>query len=312
MTRLIVWLLALGAMSIALVGVAYAERSNTDGEVVIATTDPYETYEQGPMYEIVDDTAYEMTPGQRRCDQVLIEPVVTSLRDTGIDAQRSACLRSELSVRLPATILIDTPAFHGEVDGALQFGARTVVREHFELSASLRAVRYVFVQNAVNKATEAQLGPLAIGAAWGTRRGVSAFALAGVIEVPFTRDNLDTTHLTGSLTAITTNRLTRRTTLHARLGFVGARAWSLGGSTGRMAFRAGADLVRRAGERWSLDLGAEIQAGWYDGFDGTTIRLGAQRRFGDHYRGMLGIGLPVGGDERTNAIIDIGVVRDLD
>ena len=39
------------------------------------------------------------------------------------------------------------------------------------------------------------------------------------------------------------------------------RAGSLGGSTGRLAFRAGLDLVRRVGARWSFDLGAEIQAG---------------------------------------------------
>lgn len=245
------------------------------------------------------------------CDNEHIEPVVTSLRDGYIDAQRSAYLRREISVHLPMSALIDTPGFHGEIDGALQLGARFVVGERLELSAGLRAVRYQFVQNAVNQATQASLGPLTVGAAYGRRWGVSAFALAGIIEVPFTRSNLDTTHLTGSLTAITTHRMTRRTTLHTRLGFVGARAWSLGGSTGRMAFRAGADLVRRVGERWSFDLGAEIQAGWYDGFDGTTVRLGAQRRFGRYLRGMVGVGLPVGGDERTNAIIDIGVAADL-
>jgi len=305
---------------IALAGIAYADRrvNNLRDEPTDTGperhVDPYEEFEEGPMFEVVDDRAHEMSPGRRRCDDALIDPVVTPLRDAAIDAQRSACLRSDLSLHLPVTALIDTPGFHGEIDGALQIGGRLVVRDKLELSASVRSVRYAFVQNAVNKATNTQAGPLVLGAAYGRRWGVSAVAIAGALEVPYTRDNLDTAHLTGSLTAITTNRITRQTTLHARLGFVGARAWSLGGSTGRMAFRAGADLVRRVGYRWSFDLGAELQAGWYDGFDGTTVRLGAQRVFGERgrYRGMLGIGLPIGGDERTNAIIDLGVIRDLD
>jgi hypothetical protein len=290
--------------------VAVRERPPRDGAYDPAR-DPYYRYEVGPMFEIVDDVAYEMSRGITRCSDPVIDPVVTSLRDAGIDAQRSACLRSALSVHLPISALIDTPGFHGEIDGALQLGGRYVVGQRLELSASLRAFRYQFVQNAVNIGTGAQLGPLVVGAAYGRRWGVSAVAIAGTLEVPYTRDNLDTAHLSGALTLLATNRLTDRTTLHSRLGFVGMRAWSLGGSTGRMAFRAGADVVRRLGERWSLDLGAEIQAGWYDGFDGTTIRVGAQRRFGRYIRGMLGVGLPVGGDERTNAVIDIGVAGDL-
>lgn len=298
MTRVIVcvWI------AIAHIGVAGAERRlNTLAPDVWLFGDEDE-YDERPRHHHA---------GTRRCDESLIDPVVTPLRDASIDAQRSACLRRELTIHIPLSALIDTPGFHGEIDGALQLGARYAFGEHLELSAALRAARYAFVQTAVNKATELQLGPLSLGAAYGTRRGRSAFAIVGVIEVPFTRDNLATTHLTGSLTAITTNRLTQRATLHGRLGFVGARAWSLGGTTGRSAFRAGADVVRRVGERWSLDVGAEIQAGWYDGFDGTTVRLGAQRRFGEYVRGMLGLGVPIGGDERTNAIFDIGVAGDL-
>lgn len=294
------------AVVILAAGIAHAERrENRLHDPYSHLDDRYIEWEKPPLY------AYQFRPGTRRCDNALIDPVPTPLRDAAIDAQRSACLRRELTVHLPLSALIDTPGFHGEIDGALQLGGRMVVRDRFELSAGLRAARFQYVQNAVNKATEVQLGPLLLGAAYGVRRGVSAFALAGVIEVPSTRDNLDTTHLTGSLTAITTNRLTARTTLHGRLGFVGARAWSLGGTTGRLAFRAGADVVRRLGVRWSIDVGAEMQAGWYDGFDGTTIRLGAQRRFGSYVRGMIGVGLPVGGDERTNAIIVVGAAGDL-
>lgn len=306
---------SLAGGAIELDGIAHAE-PRTDGVFHSAdesgwTGDPYEHYEVGPVFEIVDDVAYEMSPGRTRCEVTLFDPVVTSLRDAGTDAQRTACLRSELSVHLPLSALIDTPGFHGEIDGALQLGGRYTISTKLELSASVRAARYTFVQNAVNKATEIQLGPLVVGAAYGRRWGVSAVAIAGTLEVPYTRDNLDTAHVTGALTVLATNRLTRSATLHSRLGLVGGRAWSLGGSTGRMAFRAGVDVVRRVGDRWALGLGAEIQAGWYDGFDGTMIRLGAQRRFGRYVRGMIGVGLPVGGDERTNAIIDIGVLGDL-
>jgi hypothetical protein len=276
--------------------------------------DSFEYFEYGPTYEIVNDHMNEMWPGTTRCDDPLWDPVITPLRDPEVDRQRTACLRHDVSADLLASALIDTPGFHGEIDGALQLGGRYLLRESLEVGASLRVLRYQFVQNAVNKATEAQFGPLALTATYGRHWGVSAVALSGALEVPYTRDNIDTAHLGGSLTLVVMNRLGDRWTLHSRLGFVGARAWSLGGSTGRMAFRAGADVVRHVREsRWGFDLGAEMQAGWYDGFDGTTIRLGAQRAFGARrYRGMLGVGLPVGGDERTNAIIDIGVVRDLD
>lgn len=281
----------------------------------VAGADPRAEYEEGPEFEIVDGEARLMTPGRRRCDDPLIDPVLAPVRDAALgpalSAQRSACLRRELSVQLPVSALIDTPGFHGELGGALVVGGRTVVADRLELGASVRVARFQFVQNAVNKATEVQLGPLVVGAAYGRRWGASAVALAGALEVPYTRDNLDTAHLTGALSVLTTHRLTRATTLHARLGFLGARAWSLGGSTGRMAFRAGADVVRRLGARWALDVGAEIQAGWFDGYDATTLRLGAARRFGEHTRGALGIGLPLGGDERTNAVIDLGVARDL-
>lgn len=280
-----------------------------------ANAEPFDEYEEGPMFEIVDDRAYEMTPGWRRCEEQLVDPVVTSLRDAAIDAQRSACLRSELALHVPISALIDTPGFYGELGGGLQLGGRYVVREKLELSANVRLANYHFVQNAVNKATETQIGPFVVGAAYGRRWGVSALAIAGTLELPYTRDNLDTMHVSGALTLMAMNRLGARTTLHSRLGFVGGRAWSLGGSTGRMAFRAGLDLVRHTRwSRWAFDLGAEIQAGWYDGFDGTTIRAGMQRRFGfwGRYRGALGVGVPLGGGERTNAIVDIGVIRDLD
>lgn len=246
------------------------------------------------------------------CAASITDPVPTPLRDAAIDAQRAACTRDELSAYGQADILIDTPGFHGELGGEARVGGRMRIGRSIELSAVARVVRYGFAQTAVNKATDLSLGPLTIGGAYVTSLGDGAnLGLTALVEVPATRDDLDSTHVSGELGCVLTAALSPRTVVHARLGLVGMRAWSSGGSTARFAARAGLDLVRRLGARVAVGAGVDSSAGWYAGHDHLAVRLGVQWRMFDVWRGAVGVGLPVAGVERTNAIITLGLVRDL-
>ena len=246
------------------------------------------------------------------CRDAILDPVATPVRDAAIDAQRGACLRDELGAGLLASALIDNPGFHGVLGGELRAGGRMRIGRAFEAGLAVRMLRYQFVQNAVNKVTAFSLGPVTIGGAWAGRLGDgSRIALAGTLELPATRDQQDTTHLSGELTAVVSAALTTHTVLHARLGAVATTASSIGGRTNRLALRAGADLTRAFGRRVSLAGGADVEAGWYGGLDHVNVRLALHLRLTGPWRGQLGVGIPVGGDERTNAIIALGALRDL-
>ena len=98
--------------------------------------------------------------------------------------------------------------------------------------------------------------------------------------------------------------------LHARIGALGAIASSDGGTTERLAFRAGIDAMRRIRTTVALAVGLEWQAGWYGGFDAAIVRATMQKRFG-RYRGMLAFGVPLEGNDRTTVVFTFGIARDL-
>lgn len=246
------------------------------------------------------------------CRDSILDPVATPVRDVGIDAQRGACLRDQVGASLHVNALIDTPGFHGVLGGELHVDGRMRIGEAVELDLGLRVIRYAFVQNAVNKVTDVATGPFTLGAVWSGRLGEgSQVALAGRFEVPGTRYDQETTHLAGELNVVVSAAMTDHTVLHARLGAVGASASSDGGRTNRFALRAGADLARAIGARLTLAGGADVQAGWYAGLDHINLRLALHARLTGPWRFQLALGFPVGGEERTNAIVALGVLRDL-
>jgi hypothetical protein len=250
-------------------------------------------------------------PSADPCGDALTDPVPPPVRDAAIDAQRAACTRDALSTNVEADVLIDTPGYHGEVGGDWWLAGHLRVARPLELSAAVRAVRYAFAQNAVNKATDVEMGPLTLGGAYITHLGDGANAgLSATLELPYTREDTDTIRTSGDLTLLASAALRPRTFLHARLGTVWMSASSAGGTTTRIAARAGADLVRRQGRRLALGLGADVQAGWYGGLDHVNVRVTGQWRMFERWRCAFGIGLPVGGDERTNAIVVLGLNRD--
>jgi hypothetical protein len=245
------------------------------------------------------------------CANALVEPVATPLRET--DLQRGACLRSSLSADATTHALIDTDNFHGVIGGDLALAARYLARHDVEVGAQLRLVDYTFVQTAVNKVTDTRFGPLAIGAALGLPFADRArLAIVMLAELPYTRDEMDTIRASGQLGLAFTGELSPRWLVHARFGGVFSLASSDGGDTVRYALRAGTDLAWRFRARWSLHYGLETEGGWRTGLSTVLVRAGLQwRPRGGAYRAILGIGAPILGDEPTNAIVSIGVARDL-
>jgi hypothetical protein len=243
------------------------------------------------------------------CDAVA-DPMATPLREGRIDAQRSACLRSELAAGVDAHALIDTPGFHGFLGGDLTLRGRYHISEAFEVGAIARVVDFAFAQTAVNKATATRIGPLVVEAAWAPHaEHHSQLAVVASLEVPATRDDMDTMRSSGQLAAVFTGKLTTRWTLHARFGATAAVASSAGGDTGWLGLRAGADTVWLVGRRTALLFGGELQAGWHAGFDTALLRTGYARWFGAAWRLVVGLGLPTGGNDRTSAVLDVSIIR---
>lgn len=246
------------------------------------------------------------------CEHPVTDPVVTSIRDARLDTQRSACMRQVLSAGIDAHALIDTPGFHGVLGGALVVGGSMIIAKAHEVSAELQLVNYEFVQNAVNKATKVGIGPLVLGGAAGKSIGEHGnAALVLRVEVPYTRDNLDTTRSSAQLGGIVSGMLSSEVVLHARLASIGSIASSTGGTTKQLAFIAGADLAWHVRTPLALHLGADVTAGWQASFDHLLLRTGVHwRPRGYAWRLRVGVGVPVAGAERTTAVLDAAFVVD--
>lgn len=234
------------------------------------------------------------------------DPIVTPVRDAYLDAQRSACIRDEAFVALAPHVLIDTPGFHGVLGGDLSIGGRLAIEKSHEVSVQLRVLDYAFVQNAVNKVTHTSVGPVVLGAA--ANKGNAAIALR--LELPYTQ-SFDTLRTSAAIEGLYSADLAPAVTLHGRLTALGMVASSEAGDTHRLAFRAGADLVWQPRQTVALLAGADLMAGWAHGFDDVLVRAGVHWAIEGLWRLRSGVGLPIGGSERTNAILDVAVIHDL-
>lgn len=63
--------------------------------------------------------------------------------------------------------------------------------------------------------------------------------------------------------------------------------------------------------RVAVQVGADLMAGWAHGFDDVLVRAGVHWAMAGLWRLRSGVGLPIGGSERTNAIVDVAVIHDL-
>ena len=270
--------------------------------------DPFE-HEHAERHEEHEEHLYG---AHDACEYELVDPVPTPLLAAGIDDQRAACLRTEIGIGVTTHFLIDPEEFHGRVGGDAILDLRHAFHR-FELGARVRLIDLGYVQTAVNKKIETQFGPLLLSAAWGRRVAPSARgAIVATIEVPYTRNERETTHTGGELSGLITGALSEHWTLHARLGALAALATSEGGSSNRLAMRGGVDVAwRSAGSRIGLLSGIETQAGFTGGLDIVMLREGFQLHVGQLYRLVSGLGIRLTGNDHTNAIFVLGVAREL-
>jgi len=247
------------------------------------------------------------------CEYELVDPVPTPFLDAGIDDQRAACLRTEIGIALTTHFLIDPEEFHGHVGGDAILDLRHVFHRELELGARLRVIDVGYVQTAVNKVTETQFGPLLVSAAWGRRLAPSArVALVASAEVPYTRNERETTHTGGELTALVTGALSEHWTVHGRLGALAAIADSEGGTSRRLAMRSGIDVAwRSSGSRIGLITGIETQAGITGGLDVVALREGFQLHLGKLYRLVSGVAIRLTGNDHTNLVFVLGLAREM-
>jgi hypothetical protein len=247
------------------------------------------------------------------CEYELVDPVPTPFLDVGIDDQRAACLRTEVGIGITTHFLVDPEEFHGHVGGDAILDLRHVFHRELELGARVRLIDVGYVQTAVNKEVETQFGPVLLSAAWGRRLAPSArVALVLAAELPYTRNERETTHSGGELTALVTGALSEYWTLHGRLGALAAIADSEGGTLKRLGMRAGFDIAwRSARSRIGLISGLETQAGFTGGLDILMFRQGFQLHVGKLYRLVSGAAVRLTGNDHTNVIFHLGVAREL-
>lgn len=236
------------------------------------------------------------------------EPASVAIRDTGIDASRSACTRSAIRFRTRGLAEIDTDDFFGTLSSSLFAEGRWLIRAGVELEVGARLVDYRFAQNAVLTDDEISAGPIIAGVS--QARPLRRFGKAAMwaprlrFEVPLTNTGLDTSPFSASPSATITLVWSEATRTHSRAALL---LWLARGATGldsRAAAAVSTDVAWR--RRWlTLTAGAEIQAGWHSDFDHLLMR-GAVRVGGDI--GVdLAAGAPLFGQERTNAVVTLGV-----
>jgi hypothetical protein len=124
-------------------------------------------------------------------------------------------------------------------------------------------------------------------------------------------DAMDTLRTSGALSAVLTGQLADRFVLHARLGAYAMHRESTAGSQSWLGLRAGSDVAWHLRPRLGLAAGADISAGWTGGLDDVLLRAGVhwQLTRTRDWRLRAGVGVPVAGNDRTNAVLDVTVVH---
>ncbi|MCB9561150.1 MAG: hypothetical protein H6708_12150 [Kofleriaceae bacterium] len=246
------------------------------------------------------------------CDDAVIDPAPVALRAGGFDGGRSACLRSDLDLRLDAHALIDTPGFYGTLGGGLRLGVRFVERVGFEWGATLQVADVTFAQTAVLAVTEAGYGPVGLHAAVSRATSLAGrdLRLGGVVgfELPFTRSALDASSAGGQLAGLATWEASDRVVIHGRLGVLGWYGASAGGTSTRGAIAASADAAVRTWSWLRAFGGLEVQGGWYGGgLDHVALRLGAHWRLRGPWQLDAAAAAPLVGAERTDVAFTFGL-----
>lgn len=241
-------------------------------------------------------------------------PARAPVRDTGIDVARPACPESAVFADLRGHALIDTGDFYGTLSSSMFVGVR-LQRERLELEAGVRAVDYRFAQNAVVTARELAVGPvwLALTRVHAARLlgRDAAWSWTGRIDVVGSDRGYDIATGAAAVSVQGVLMLRERLQLLGRVAALGWLAAPIDAPETRGAVAAGSDLGWRPWPRVGVTAGAELQGGWYGaGLDHVLVRGGASVRVGT-VRLELAIAAPLGGAERADLVIVLGLSHPL-
>lgn len=247
------------------------------------------------------------------CDDPIDLPVTVAWREVGADANRGACLQSDVGLRLGGRALIDEPEFYGTLGGDATVMLRMVEGKHWEWGLGFHVVDLAFVQNAVWELTDAGYGPVIVQGAYGDRTAKLARALAVRLDLPFTQSRLEGSSGALQLAALASWRARPTVRVHGRGMLLGWYGTGIGGTSVRGAVALSADVSWRALAWLTPTVGVDAQFGWYGaGFDHLAIRAGAHWRVKGPWRVEAAAGRPLVGAERQDVAVTLGVRRDLD
>jgi hypothetical protein len=239
------------------------------------------------------------------CEQPATAPNEVAVRDLDLGAPRAPCTEHALFVRLRGAVTIDLPDFYGTIGAAAILGLRAPVGP-VELSIAARAVSWEFAQDASFKATDLQLGPIALGALLplGTA-GAGRLALAARVLLPYTDTayGTDTPYAAGELALHGGVTASERLALYGSTALLAWGASSTARAAANLSFGAGLKL----GRPFAIHLGIEAQTGWYafPDLDHLLVRGGLRFTTTRAGRFELAAAVPLAGRERTDAVVGI-------
>ncbi len=109
-------------------------------------------------------------------------PISLGFADADLGVGRRVCMRTEVTLGGRGGAVIDTPDFYGAIGALGQVGGSFALAPHTEVFATLDAVRYQWVTNAVIVEDELTLGQLSVGA---THRTSHSSGLLGAASARF-------------------------------------------------------------------------------------------------------------------------------
>ena len=242
-------------------------------------------------------------------------PIELGLREAGLGAPRSPCAAREVFARVDGGATVDRPEFYGTIAGALHVGVRwpVALEDRLELSAEAWLADWRFAQNASIKATELTYGPLAVGVHW----QLPEFRALGT---PVSYANTVRVVLPGTRIGVEGDRGALEYGAHVglrprrwlSLGLHGGGLTQLteaedGGTSSHWQFFVGSSAGLAPADWFALIVGLELADEWH-GQDRDHLLVRGGLRFFVGRAGIveLGAGLPFGGVERTDLIVQLG------
>jgi hypothetical protein len=241
----------------------------------------------------------------------MLEPAQISLRESGFDMSRSACVAEKYQLGARSYALIDTPNFYGTLAGSIYFDWSMVHLSGFELGLGARLLDARFVQSAVLPMSELAAGPLR---AWAVKpRETTLFGIDAIVshalllDIPATNFSLSVPSLAASPALLVTFKPSADFRWHARLAALLWAALPESGVDHRAALAASTDVALRTWSWLAFTAGVEVQGGWYGlGLDHLVPRGGARFGWGKGHAIELTAGTAVLGEERADLSMWLG------